>query len=316
MARCSLAPLVIMNGSSATFRDEARGPSAQPPRTATSGAPRSSPPSGFHSPAPTDGEDARRLSFCSVSSVDSLPACPQSTFYPLSSVKCTTCPSLHSSLPPSPHGVSCMETSLAYLTAEARGFEGQQDTSEASTDAVSESSFQQFQDVPGIPDFLRSASSSDSTLGLGSHESLPDLYDEAPADCTCSPLSQAFAATPVGKCIPAEWSSGGAAPQPPPDTPVGSGEGKGMRPPSRIGTAMRRTPQTSREGFAALKKEPSLRQPTMPTPPPAVPLPSRRCQWLRALPVVFLMVLVSYILAVFVMVRAFARRLLLSMGSS
>ncbi|PHJ21008.1 cell cycle regulator with zn-finger domain-containing protein [Cystoisospora suis] len=294
--------LSIMSGSSETIRHKAPGPSGQSRGSATSVSSRSFPPSRYHSPAPTDADDSRRLSFCSVSSADSFPVCPESTFYPLSSVKCTDCPSRHSSLPPSPLGVSSPDSSLDCLTAETRASERQQGTSEASTDAVSENSFKHFQDVSGIPDFLRSESTSNSTSDLGSQEWLPDICDESPVDFTYNPFSQAFVGTPVGDSFPVAWSSA-TAPDTPPDTTTGPGEPKAGRPPSRIATAMRRTPQSSREGFAALKKEPSLRQP-MPPPPPAVPLPSRRCQWLRALPVVFLMVLVAYILAVFVMYHA------------
>ncbi|PFH31150.1 cell cycle regulator with zn-finger domain-containing protein [Besnoitia besnoiti] len=89
--------------------------------------------------------------------------------------------------------------------------------------------------------------------------------------------------------------------------PLSSTDGAARKPlssPSRLATATRRTPQSSMEGFSAMKKETPLRHPASPPTVASRLLPSRRCQWLRALPVVFLMVLIAYILAVFVMYHA------------
>lgn len=297
----------MADGDSSPFLEGGRGPRRAPTESPVS---QSCPSRRFQSPEmfTRNRDGPRRESFCSLSSVDSCapptisPCVPQSG----SKHELPASEAAHSSA-----ARAAPEGTFARLPRSHGASQPQGECpSDATTSAVSDTSSQAPQEFPIFTDSLASSSTSEVSQGPphDTAEALGDAYisgiisnDEEFSEDPLSSDEEDVSSLDLIKDI---------SPESPPDGPPVSLDSasepvsKLHHSPSRLTTGMRRTPQSAREGFSAMRKDAPIRQPAAPPTAPTRPLPSRRCQWLRALPVVFLLVLIAYILAVFVMYHA------------
>ncbi|EPR59182.1 cell cycle regulator with zn-finger domain-containing protein [Toxoplasma gondii TgCatPRC2] len=257
---------------------------------------------------PRTCDDPRRDSCCPLFSVDCCPPHPSpSSVFQSDGKHELPASEIPHSFRAVPEGTFAARSPRSHGAGQPQG----ECPSDATTSAASDTSSQAPHDVPVFTDSLLSSSTSEWPH-QGPRSDAVESLEHAYISGTVSsdePVSEEPLSSDEEYLPSVDFTKNASCEMSPGDLPeslnsVSEPVSKLHSGPSRHATVIRRAPQSARDGFSVMRKDASLRQPAIPPMAPVRLLPSRRCQWLRALPVVFLMVLIAYILAVFVMYHA------------